>query len=268
MPGSFKLKMVVGGSSGSGKTSFLLGNTQIEPEFDHLGVSFKSIDCVVNEIDSYKFIIWDLKVKERFGFLYPIFCKGASGAFICFDTSNHKSFEEITYWVEIFRNNEKDIEVKIPVILIGTKTDLNHQEVLEEEVNDLINKYDLDGVFYTSIYDIDNEEKKGEIFKCLIEKIEPYCRINDCSIFIPKEDEEFKNFVKQFATCPICKKNLHFQSLRNFYFSREPTVVKLRERVQELIDKLLNFDDIYNNKISLGIPCCACFEMIFSMEKL
>jgi len=241
MPGSFKLKMVVGGSSGCGKTSFLLGDTQIEPEFDHLGVSFKSIECVVNEVDSYKFIIWDLKVKERFDFMYPLFCKGASGAFICFDTSNHKSFEEITYWADIFRNNKKDIEVKIPVILIGTKTDLNHQEVLDDEVNDLINKYDLDGIFYTSIYDIDNEEKKGTIFKCLIEKIEPYYCINDCSIFIPKEDEEFKEFLKQFATCPLCKKNLHYNSIKSFYFSREPAVVNLRERVLELIYKSYNF---------------------------
>ena len=268
MPGSYKLKMVVGGSSGSGKTSFLLGNTQIDPEFNHLGVSFKPIECVINEVDSYKFIVWDLKVKERFGFLYPIFCKGASAAFICFDTSNHKSFKEIAYWVEIFRNNEKDIEVKIPIILIGTKTDLNHQEVLEEEVNDLIKKYDLEGVFYTSIYDIDNKEKKEAIFKCLIEKIEPFCHVNDCSIFIPKEDESFKKFVKQFATCPICKRNNHFQSLKNFYFSREPTVVKLREHVLELISKSMNFDDIYYNKISVGIPCCSCFEKHFSKEKL
>ncbi|MFX1385547.1 MAG: hypothetical protein ACFFBP_24295, partial [Promethearchaeota archaeon] len=112
MPRSYKLKMVVGGSSGSGKTSFLLGKAQIEPEFNHLGVSFKPIECVINEGDSYKFIVWDLKVKERFKFLYPIFCRGAAGAFICFDVSNYKSFEELPFWVNVLRNNKIGLEVK------------------------------------------------------------------------------------------------------------------------------------------------------------
>ena len=155
---------------------------------------------------------------------------------------------------------EKGIEVKMPIILIGTKMDLHHREVSEEDINNLIKKYDLDGVFYTSIYDTDSKEKRASIFKCLIEKIEPLCHVHDCSIFIPREDESFKEFAKQFSTCPICKRNNHFESLKNFYFSREPEIIELRERLSELIDESKDFDDIYYNKIDVGIPCCNCFS--------
>ena len=263
MPGrSYKLKMCIGGSSNSGKTSFLLGKGQIDPEFNHLGVSFKSIECIVNEGDSYKFIVWDLKVKERFRFLYPVFCRGASGAFICFDTSNRSSFEEVSYWVKIFRYNGHKIDTKIPIILIGTKTDLPHQQVSKKEVNSLIEEYDLDGIFYTSLYDNNIKEKKEIIFKNLIEKIEPFYHVHDCSIFIPKEDETFKNFVKFFSICPVCNRNNHFESLKNFYYSRDPIMLNLRERLLELICESTDFSDIYYNKIKLGIPCCSCFDTL------
>lgn len=263
MPRSYKLKMVVGGSSSSGKTSFLLGKAQADPEFNHLGVSFKPIECLINEGDSYKFIVWDLKVKERFNFLYPIFCRGAAGAFICFDVNNRDSLFEIPFWINVFRHNKKGIEVKIPIILIGTKMDLHHREVSDDDINKLIKKYDLDGVFYTSIYDTNSREKRAAIFKCLIEKIEPFCHVHECSIFIPREDESFKEFAKQFSTCPICKRNNHFESLKNFYFSQEPDIIKLRERLSELVDESKDFDDIYYNKINVGIPCCTCFSKYF-----
>ena len=96
MPRSYKLKIVVGGSARSGKSSFLLDKDQIESDFNHLGVSFKPIEVLVNDGDTYKFIVWDLKVKDRFRFLYPIFCRGAAGAFLCFDISDRKSCEELT----------------------------------------------------------------------------------------------------------------------------------------------------------------------------
>jgi GTPase SAR1 family protein len=256
--------MVICGSSNSGKTSFLLGKAQIDPEFNHLGVSFKPIECLVNDDDSYKFIVWDLKVKERFRFLYPVFCRGTSAAFICFDTSNRSSFEEISYWVNIFKNLDRFCEEKIPIILIGTKTDLSNQVISDKEINELIVKNNLDGIFYTSIYDSDRKEKKEEVFKHLIERVEPFYHIYDCSIFIPKEDEYFKGFAKIFSICPVCKRNNHFESLKNFYYSRDPAMLDLKERLLDLIDEASDFDKIYYNKISFGIPCCSCFEKYFS----
>jgi GTPase SAR1 family protein len=266
LPRSYKLKIVIGGSAGSGKSSFLLGKNQLETDFNHLGVSFKPIEVLINESDSYKFIVWDLKVKERFKFLYPIFCRGAAGAFLCVDVSDPKSFEEIPYWVKVFRENKREDNGSFPIVLICTKTDLNIYSVSMEDINQIVKEYELDGSFFISIYDDDKKKKKEIIFKHFIEKIEPFYQINECSIFVPKEDEAFKEFVKFFSICPICNRDNHFESLKSFYYTREQSSIILKEKLFELMDASKDFDNLYYNKIRLGIPCCSCFKKFFEKK--
>ncbi len=260
---NYKLKIIIGGACGAGKSSFLLGKSVIESNFNQLGVSFKPIECIANDTDSFNFIVWDLKVNERFRFLYPIFCRGTTGAILCFDTTNYNSFEELPYWINIL----KDIKINqfnhISIILVGTKTDLKNRVVFNEEVNKLVENYNLDGVFYTSIYDPNKKEKREAIFKYLLEKIEPFYQIKDFHLFIPREDEDFREFINYFSFCPICKKKLHFSSLKSFYYSREPYLVKLKERLFELIEDSRHFDEVYYNEVNLGIPCCDCFKLLF-----
>ncbi|MFX1259267.1 MAG: hypothetical protein ACFFAN_15540 [Promethearchaeota archaeon] len=251
--------MIIGGSSGSGKTSFLY-DKNAQNDFSSLGISFKPVECIVNNEDSFKFVVWDLKVRERFRFMFPIFCRGASGAFLCFDLSNYDSFKELPFWIKIFRNNNRNNEGNIPIILIGTKMDLNNRAVSDKEIDDLAKQYELNGVFFTSIHDNDKKSKKEKIFKSLIENIEKLYHISSCSIFIPKEDKYFKNFIKAFSNCPVCKKKNHFDSLKSFYYSRDPTLMILKEKLLELIDKSKYFDDKYYAKINFGILCCNCFK--------
>ncbi len=260
---NYKLKMIIGGASGTGKSSFLLSKSVIESNFNQLGVSFKPIECITNDTDSFNFIIWDLKVNERFRFLYPIFCRGTTGAILCFDISNYKSFEELPYWINILKDLEINQLNHISIILVGTKTDLKNRVVFNEEVNIMVEKYNLDGVFYTSIYDPDKKEKREAIFKYLIEKIEPLYQIKDFHLFIPREDEDFKEFVNYFSECVICKKKLHYENLKSFYYSREPYLVELKERLFELIEDSRHFDEVYYNKVNLGISCCDCFKHFF-----
>ncbi len=264
IPKSFKLKMMIGGSAGCGKSSFLLGKPVIERDFNQLGVSFKPIECVTNEEDSFKFIVWDLKTKERFRFLYPIFCKGICSALLCFDVSNYESFKELPYWIKIVRDNKKTQLFNIPIVLIGTKRDLKNHVVLNEDVNKLVENYKLDGVFYTSIHDSDRKEKKEAIFKHLIERISPFYQIHDFHLIIPKDDEKFREFIDFYSICPICKNKNHFESLKSFYYSRVPGLVEMKKRLLELMEESKDYDEIYYNKISLGIPCCSCFKKYFN----
>ncbi|TFG06132.1 MAG: GTP-binding protein, partial [Promethearchaeota archaeon] len=204
MSKTYKLKMVIGGASGSGKTSFLLGKPTLEVDYGNLGVSFKPVEVIINDDDTYQFIMWDLKTKNNFKFLYPTFCRGASGAFLCFDINDHQSFEELPFWINIVRKNAIIEDFKIPIILIGTKTDLNNREVSDDEIHQLMQQHDLDDVFFISIHDEDKKQKKVSIFKSLIEKIQPFYQIEDISIFIPREDNEFKEFLHAFSNCIIC----------------------------------------------------------------
>lgn len=258
MPKSFKLKIILGGAKNSGKTSFIEGDIINDTP---IGVSFKPIECYANEGDSYKFVIWDLKDRERFRFLFPLFCRGACAGLLCFDVTDKGSFYELDNWIKLFRESAG----YIPIILIGTKTDLENRKVTDEEIERFIEKNNLEYVFFTSIYE--EEDQREEIFKCIVEKIDKDYPLHDFSLMVPKQfdDEDFKIFLNTFDKCPICKKENHFDSLKNFYFNKnDPETIILRENLLKLKESLEHTAKIPLNKISIGIPCCSCYKKVFN----
>ena len=103
----------MGGSAKAGKTTFLNGTYfPFNEESFHIGVSFKLIDCLVNNEDSYLLQVWDFKVMNQFRCLYPSFCKGAKGALLCFDVNDYESFKELHYWINTIRKIAGNISSK------------------------------------------------------------------------------------------------------------------------------------------------------------
>ncbi|MFX0056678.1 MAG: Rab family GTPase [Candidatus Hodarchaeota archaeon] len=257
-PKSYKLKIILGGAKGVGKSSFIEGDGVNDSP---IGVSFKPIECYANQGDSYKFVVWDLKDRERFRFLFPLFCRGACTGLLCFDVSNKQSFLELNRWVRLFRGSAGNI----PIFLIGTKNDLDYKAVSEEEINKFIQEQNIECVFFTSIYDEDN--KKEEIFKRVVQKIDEDYPLNDFTIISTQKviDEEFKKFLDIFDKCPICKRENHFESLKNLYFNKNnPDIIRLRESLLYLIEQSINLNKLPLNRISFGIPCCSCYKTIFN----
>ena len=257
MTNSCIMKIIMGGSPGSGKTTLLNGakfpfNNE---EYYQIGVSFKLIDCIVNNKDSYLLQIWDLKTSHEFRNLFPSFCKGAKGAILCFDTTDYNSFKELIYWIETI----KKMAGEIPIILIGTKIDLNDNIVKEEEVNTLIEDYNLDGIFYSAL---DKKDQKS-IFKQLIRSVRQIKSINSFSMIIPDYDYDFNGFMKKFSSCPICGNKNHYNYLKRFYFSKKNNNVKIRDKLLDLIDKATDIDELFRTSVKFGIPCCRCYEKIF-----
>ena len=243
------------GPSGSGKTSFINGNTD---NGWPIGVSFKSVECHANENDSYKFIVWDLKDRPQFHFIFKDFCRGAYAGLICFDLSNRGSFNELESWIDIVRRGAGDV----PIILIGTKKDLDEKEVNDNEIAQFVKEKGLETVFFTSIYE--EEDPKKEIFKYLVKLIEPDYPLEDFSIF-PREleDAEFHDFLENFSTCPICNNKLHYESLKDIYFNDDEKSLQTRENLFKLIDELIDAKNKHSFNILVGIPCCKCYKKIF-----
>ncbi len=256
MSKSYKLKIILGGSANSGKSTFL--NNSVIHETP-IGVSFKPVDCFVNDEDSYKFVCWDLKVRERFQFMYKIFCRGACGALLCFDVSNYKSFNELHMWIKIIRESAGNI----PIFLIGTKIDLP-RNVFDDDISRLIEKYNLDGIYFASIHQ--EHDRKAIIFRKLIEKLNPNNVISDFSIFLPNNisDKKFRTFLEYFSKCPLCDRENHFDYLKNFFFSKNTEMIKLKEKLLGLVKASKKIDKKYRPLI--GIPCCHCFKEIFEKK--
>ena len=250
-------KIIIGGSAGSGKTSFInrAFKHHKNDDYFHIGVNFKLLDCLINNEDNYLLQIWDFKVLKDFQFLYPSFCKGAKGALLFFDVTDYKSFKELSYWIMTIQQ----IAGNIPIILIGTKIDVGSREVLEKDINDLIRSNNINSVFYSSV----QENEQNIIFKHLIESVDHYSYIKEFSILASEFDENFENFIRFFSDCPLCGRALHSSYLKRFFYSRNRKTISLKNRLLELIEESKDYEELYYNEIKLGIPCCKCFKGIF-----
>ncbi len=255
MPGSYKLKLILGGSQNSGKTTFINSNRNNNSP---IGVSFESVECFVNNGDHFKFIVWDLKDSERFRFLFPVFCRGASAGLLCVDLSNKESFLDLTRWITLFRESARGI----PIILIGTKADLAKREVTDELIDEFVATEGIEYAGHTSILNLDN--KIEEVFKKLVKTLNPNISIDYFHLSKKEDDEEFKILERFFDRCPICKKmNHHSANLKMVYSNKtDPNTMGLRENLIRLVDNLdiINFE--FPN-ISVGIPCCECYKELF-----
>lgn len=117
-------KAIIIGPGAVGKTSII--NRFVKDEFVlkyklTIGTDFltKTIEYKPNK--KAKLQIWDIGGQERFKFLRRSFYDGANGAFLVFDLSRGRTYQEIKTWLsEMYQIMEK----KIPFILVGNKSDL------------------------------------------------------------------------------------------------------------------------------------------------
>jgi GTPase SAR1 family protein len=257
MSKSYKLKLVLGGSPASGKNTVL---DTYEDIGSPIGVSFQSVECLVNEEDNYRFIVWDLKDRKRFRFLFPVFCRGACAGLLCFDLSNKESFSDLHRWITLFKENVNEI----PIILIGTRANLTNREVSEDAINNLIaNNEDLIYIEHTSLLSV--EENLEVIFKKLIKTLQPGHDLSRFRLTFNKEDDQLMRLRNFFDRCPICKKRIHNNvGLKNMYKNTsDPNALRLKESLIRLVNNIEEIRFDYSNKISLGIPCCDCYKKIF-----
>ncbi len=290
-------KIVVLGSPSVGKTSFLRYNSSCVSNStmsaNSIGVTFHNVQYNLDNELKIKFQLWDIKASSKFIYQYPKYCEGAKGYILCFDISNKDSFNQLPNWIKIIRLSKG---MNIPIILIGMKSDLNH-EVSEMEIEKLINDYELDGFFLTSI---NLNLNRSIIFKYLGKLIfnsqhTPTEHLNsfmlkkrilielkylgsligkgnisnneDFTFLPPEERDEILKFLKFYSNCPICKKSNHKNYLKKIYIDSNPEKVRFKEKLITLINDSEDFDDIFYNKITLGIPCCDCYKNIFGEIK-
>jgi hypothetical protein len=257
---AYKLKILIGGAPSYGKDAFLNKDYVSENE---IGVSFDAIECMVNEEDSYKLVLWELNPKDIFHFMYPNFCRGGRAALLFFDLGDYNSFKNLSYWINMFRENTiKETSGDLPIILLGTEPEFGDSVIFDEEIRALIEEYELNEVFFTISRQDDIIIKKEEMFKYLIKQIDLKCDIHDFSILLPMDDENFLDFLELFSDCPICKGKNHISFLSKFYYSTDQETIALKMQLINLIEQtyILSMNRRRKLNINIGIPCCKCFK--------
>lgn len=160
----YSFKIVICGASSVGKTC--LFNRYCFNSFDFdtsptIGINFHSVHLRINfkenpdEIKENYIVnsIFDFGGQERFIPLLPRFIEGANGALLVFDLVNTFTFNQLDFWYE--QLIKYAVSSDIPIILVGSKSDLLEKTPISEIVDDkLIYKYirekQLDGFYRTS----------------------------------------------------------------------------------------------------------------------
>eukprot|EP00040_Diaphanoeca_grandis_P001983 m.20232 g.20232 ORF g.20232 m.20232 type:complete len:385 (-) comp12822_c0_seq1:277-1431(-) len=124
------LKILVVGDTGTGKTTFIkryASGIFVEKYKATIGVDFALKTHIINNM-SVTVQLWDIAGQERFGAMTHVYYKEAVAAMIMFDCTRKDTFDSVKQW-------KGDIDDKvmlsddspIPVLLVGTKSDLLHE---------------------------------------------------------------------------------------------------------------------------------------------
>jgi small GTP-binding protein len=127
----FTFKILLLGDASVGKTSFTKRycyNIFNPSERLTIGVDFhvKTIDLQGKKI---KLQIWDVGGEERFRFLLPTYCLGATAAFLLYDITRPNTLDNISEWITIVKQKGGPI----PIMLVGSKIDLSSQRQVARE---------------------------------------------------------------------------------------------------------------------------------------
>ena len=158
----YTYKVMLVGEASVGKTSLTLRYISgffLEDLKLTIGVDFysKSVEYKDKKV---KLQIWDFGGEERFRFLLTQYVKGASCALFLYDITNSETLDHLPDWLQIIREHSGDI----PIVLIGSKLDLDEIRVVKEDDGILATKkYNLASFIELSSKTGENVEKAFEV---------------------------------------------------------------------------------------------------------
>jgi small GTP-binding protein len=149
MPTSKIMKVFLAGEGGVGKTTMVdrYVNGVFNPNtIMTIGTNFAVKRVQLSNGTDLTLQIWDLGGEQRFAFMIPQYIKGAEGGLLVFDTTRFTSYRNLPNWVKIIRDTVPDM----PLILVGTKIDLENASLDEEMYRQFAEENNMVGVVLSS----------------------------------------------------------------------------------------------------------------------
>ena len=167
----YKLKLILLGDSGVGKTTLL--SRYMDEEFIPnlpctIYADFKIKSYKINSSTTAELVIWDTCGQEKYRSLTNQYFKDAHGVILMYDVYNKRSFTDLNIWLEEIKKNI--IKENVSIILVGNKVDLNSRNTTFEQASNYAKD---NGILYceTSSKDGYNIETAFEnLVKDIIEK--------------------------------------------------------------------------------------------------
>ena len=126
----YSLKVVLVGDSGVGKTNIIYRYTKNSAPSENVHTLNNKLFFKNTKIKNKKIRleIWDTADQEEE--IIPYICQGVHGGFIVYDISQSESFDNVDFWFNVLKES---LPENSPIILLGNKSDLNDDRVIEEE---------------------------------------------------------------------------------------------------------------------------------------
>ncbi|MFX1490166.1 MAG: Rab family GTPase [Promethearchaeota archaeon] len=140
--GIYRFKFIIIGDHEVGKTSLV--RRFVENKFSHDYRATIGLNILSHNIKFYgnsvSYSLWDLGAQSFFARFRQTYYLGAQAAFIVFDLTNKKTFENIHKWYDELENFID--QRKIPMIIIGNKSDLkDKREVGYQDGVDIVTEF-------------------------------------------------------------------------------------------------------------------------------
>ena len=163
-------KCLIIGPAGTGKSNLLTRFTDeifTEAYISTIGVDFKIREMELHE-KKIKLQIWDTAGQERFRTITESYFKGAHGIFIVYDVTDKDSFLAIP---DFIGQVEKYANTKVPIILIGNKSDQEMRVVSFEEGNAFATEKGIKFLETSAKMNLNIEEAFTMMIETMLEKI-------------------------------------------------------------------------------------------------
>jgi len=162
-------KIILIGNSGVGKSSlnyWFMHEKPIPVSCPTIGAAF-FIKSITHNDKKIKLNIWDTAGQERFRSLVKMYYKDTASCICVFDVTNKESFNSLQYWINDYRQNNKNDSSRI--IIIGNKCDIDKSlwTVTENEVAKFAEDNKCKHIFTSSV----TGENVTKIFISIVDDI-------------------------------------------------------------------------------------------------
>ena len=191
-----ELKIMIIGSSGSGKTSFVQRWTRNVFTNDYKATVISDFGFKIFKYNNnlYRIQLWDIGGQDKSTSMAKIFARDSHGCIVVTDISINETPHEIFNWKEIIRQESSFIDNEaIPFVLIGNKIDLIEKEeekaIIDDRTKNICQNYGFLNYFLTSAKEgINVNESMKYLLEYIIDRINKFSRENNVEFGQKRKD--------------------------------------------------------------------------------